>query len=324
MQTVSAQFVSAKVVLLRYDIDVPLLNSMVLDGFRLTAGLETLGLCLQNGKRVILMGNIGRPGGQEDNSLSIAAIHDWLMGQPEIKAHLQSGKLKLLENLRFEKGEEDCSLEYAHQLASLGEVFVNESFAAYRPSSSVTILPTLMPAVAGLRFSKEVEILTGVRENPRRPLVAILGGAKVEEKLPVIEAMSKIADIVLVGGKLVANIKGQMLRDNVFLAELNEWGTDITDQTVENWQIIINKAGQIIWNGPLGKVEDERNQNSKKIAEMIINSPALSLVGGGDTLGALKKWGLRDKFHFISTGGGAMLEFLTTGTLPTVEALGDI
>lgn len=320
MQVISPQFIQNKAVLLRYDIDVPLKDGRVVDDFRLKAGLDTLRMCLEHGRQIILMGHIGRPTG-EDPKLSVSAIYNWLE-QNGFSQDLSSGKLKLLENLRFEAGEERSDPEYAKQLAVLGEVFVNESFAAYHPSSSTTVLPTLLPSAAGLRFAKEVEMLTQIKDNPKRPLVAILGGAKVEDKLPVIEVMSKIADKVLVGGKLVQSAKFKVQSEKILFGELNQWGTDITDQTVENWKEVISDASQIVWNGPLGKVEDERNWNTRKIAEMIINSKIECLVGGGDTLGILDQWGLLDKFSFASTGGGAMLEFLAKGTLPTLEALG--
>lgn len=344
MQIINSDLIKGKKVLLRLDIDVPLekveirnskFEIRILDDFRLKTGLPTLKLCLENAQEVIIMGHLGRPHKVEPE-LSVKPIYDWLEKELE-KLGIEGvlgGKLKLLENLRFESGEEECNLDYAKELAALGDVFVNEAFAAYHESASTTVLPTLLPHFAGLRFAQEVEKLTCVREAPRRPLVAIIGGAKVEDKLPVVEAMSKIADYVLVGGKIA---QGEALRgkaspyENVLLADLNEEGTDVTPQTLEKWKPIIREAKMIVWNGPLGKVEDPKNFQTHTLANLIVQAEALSkgqsssgresILGGGDTIGYLGKLGLLEKFSFVSTGGGAMLKFLETGTLSTIQAL---
>ncbi|MDO8638323.1 MAG: phosphoglycerate kinase [Candidatus Daviesbacteria bacterium] len=314
MQVVTPELVHGKKVLLRLDIDVPIKDGKVVDDFRLKAGLPTLKMCLENAQEVIIMGHIGRPKGF-DPELSVEPIYDWLESQG-LSSHIECGKLKLLENLRFEVEEDNCDLAYARQLASLGDVFVNEAFASYHESASTTVLPTLLPHFAGLRFAEEVEKLTEVRDNPKHPLVAIIGGAKVEDKLPVVEAMSKIADYVLVGGKLAGQSS-----DNILIAELNEVGTDVTAETIEKWKPIIREAKMIVWNGPLGKIEEPKNFQTHELANIIIQSEAESVVGGGDTIGYLGKLGLLERFSFVSTGGGAMLKFLIEGTLPTIEAL---
>lgn len=322
MLIITPEFIKGKRVLLRLDIDVCLKDGVVEDDFRLRAGLPTLELCLQHASQTIIMGHLGRPEGKEDSKLSVVPIYNWLEKQG-LSSHLTSGKLKILENLRFEEGEITAALQYAKELANLGEVYVNEAFAAYHSAASTTVLPTLLPHVAGLRFAQEVEKLTEARDNPQRPLVVILGGAKVEDKLPLIEIMSKIADYILVGGK----IAGEMARStsqelkNILVAELNEEGTDITAETVKKWEKIIREARMIVWNGPLGKVEEPKNFQTHKIANLVIASGAETIIGGGDTLGYLEKLGLLGRFGFVSTGGGAMLEFLTKGTLPTIEAL---
>lgn len=342
MQVVTPELIKNKKVLLRMDLDVPLGKSsaisrqssdkdkmVVLDDFRLKAGLPTLKMCLENAEEVIIMGHIGRPQGF-DPELSVEPIWNWL--EREIgEIGVMGGKLKLLENLRFESGEDNCDLEYAKELASLGDpstslrtsVFVNEAFAAYHESASTTVLPTLLPHFAGLRFFKEVEKLTCVRESPRRPLVAIIGGAKVEDKLPVVEDMSKIADYVLVGGKIAFELTKNptIVGKNVLVGRLNQEGTDITSKTIEKWQPIIKEAKMIVWNGPLGVVEEPKNFQTHELANLIIQSGAESIVGGGDTLSYLGKLGLLGRFGWVSTGGGAMLKFLVDGTLPTIEVL---
>lgn len=332
MQIVSAQAVSNKKVLLRYDLDVPLSDVRnqksevrVVDDFRLKAGLETLKLCLEHSDQVILMGHIGRPNG-EDPNFSIAPIYQWLKDQG-FSSHLVSEKLRLLENLRFEDGEDDANLDYAKELASYGNYFVNEAFAAHHKAASTTVLPTLLPHSAGLNFAKEAYELKKVRDNPQKPLVTIIGGVKIEDKLPAIEALAKIADSVLVGGKIAEEIRE--VPENVLVARLNEDGTDLSSQTIESWKEIIRGAKQIVWNGPMGQLVSESvgqsvsnsENGTHKMAKMILDSGAESIVGGGDTVGALNKWGLLEKFSFVSTGGGAMLKFLSDGTLPTIEAL---
>ncbi|KKQ77908.1 MAG: Phosphoglycerate kinase [Candidatus Daviesbacteria bacterium GW2011_GWF2_38_6] len=196
MQVITKDLINGRRVLLRYDIDVVL---HPLEDFKLKAGLETLKLCLENASKVILMGHLGRPEGKPVESLRVAPIVEWFKSQgfePEI-----------LENLRFDPREESGDLDYARELAQMGDFYINEAFSSYRPAVSTTVLPTLLPHAAGLHFAQEVEILTRVRNNPKKPFVAIMGGAKVTDKLPVIEVLAKKADAVLVGGKLVSEIR---------------------------------------------------------------------------------------------------------------------
>ncbi|MDD5416262.1 MAG: phosphoglycerate kinase [Candidatus Daviesbacteria bacterium] len=359
MQIISPQFVSGKKVLLRLDIDVPIgkssvishqssdQNLVVLEDFRLRAGLPTLKMCLENAQETIVMGHIGRPEGKAVEELSVAPIKQWFEDQG-LRSHLTSGKLKLLENLRFDPREEAGDLSFAKELANMGDVFVNEAFASYRPAVSTTILPTLLPHYAGLRFAEEVRVLAGVRNPPtggsKKPFVAIMGGAKVADKLSVIKVLAEKADAVLVGGKLISEIRTENLSlpKNVLVGMLNEDGFDIAPQTTSAWAGLIRQSRMIVWNGPLGKFEDPKNDATKKIARMVLDSGAQVIIGGGDTISALREYGLLSEVEekafsasdseredakadkpsrFISTGGGAMLKFLTDGTLPTIEAL---
>ncbi len=279
------------------------------------------------------MGHVGRPSG-EDPNFSVEPIYDWLENRG-FQGVLGSGKLKLLENLRFEKGEEEADLGYAKELASLGNFYINEAFAAHHKSASTTVLPTLLPHAAGLRFAEEVRVLREVRDNPKRPLVVIIGGVKIEDKGPAIEAMSKVADTVLVGGKIASEITqrstARLARresewaalHNVILGRLDASGMDISEETVEEWKPIILGAKMIVWNGPLGKVEEKQySKGTEKIARAVLESDAETILGGGDSIGFLDKLGLLEKFSFVSVGGGAMLKFLAEGTLPTIEVLG--
>lgn len=346
MEVVTSQLVSRKKVLLRYDIDVPLSEVgnqksevRVAEDFRLKAGLPTVKLCLDHAQRTTIIGHIGRPKGF-DESLSVKPIVGWLedeLGKLGYLGVLESGKLKILENLRFDIREDREDLGFAKELAADNDFFVNEAFAAHHPAASTTILPTLFTPVkdhegclrprraAGIRFAEEVKVLGEVREKPRRPLVAIIGGVKLEDKLPAVKALSQIADAVLVGGKIAPEWTKHdaivHLNGNVLSGKLNDQGSDLAEETVLSWQRLINGAKMVVWNGPLGEIEDPKNDATAKVAQMVINSGAETIVGGGDTITYLNKLGLLDKFSFVSTGGGAMLKFLTEGTLPTIEAL---
>ncbi len=280
---------------------------------------------MQNAQSVIMMGHIGRPDGRVVDKLNITPIRDWLIAQG-YEADLDSQKLVLLENLRFDPREEESNEEFAKELALKGDFYINEAFSSYRPAASTTILPTLLPHAAGLRFVEEVEKLTEVRDNPKKPFIAIMGGAKVADKLPVIVVLARSADAVLIGGKLIAEIKEQnlSLSKNVMVGMLNEDGFDIAPQTTSAWSSLISKAATIVWNGPLGKFEDPKNDQTKKVAEMIIDSGAEVIIGGGDSVAALSQYGLLEKAEekaFVSVGGGAMLKLISDGTLPTIEAL---
>ena len=322
MKLLNVSLIKDQIVLLRLDLDVPIKNGKVENGFRLYAGMETLGFCLDHAKTVILMGHIGRPGGKEIPELSVQPIIEWLRdGYGHIK--LPKHKLHVLENLRFEPGEESADLEFAKELASYGNVFVNDAFASYHPAASTTVLPQIMPHAAGFRFATEVETLTQVRNHPIRPFIAILGGAKLADKLPVVEKMSQIADWVLVGGKLAKELKesGKRVGANVMVAELTSDGEDISEKTLTEWKSILPRAKQILWNGPVGKFEDPKNDATEKLAHAITMTNAKTIIGGGDTLNALDHEHFLEKFSFVSTGGGAMLKFLVDGTLPTIEAL---
>ncbi|MBI2019660.1 phosphoglycerate kinase [Candidatus Daviesbacteria bacterium] len=346
MQTVSAQIIANKKVLLRYDIDVQITAGKVTEDFKLSAGLPTLKLCLENASQVILMGHLGRPEGRVVAELSVEPVRQWFASQG-FSADLQSGKFKILENLRFDPREEAGDPGFAKELAAMGEIYVNEAFGSYRPAVSTTVLPSLLPHYAGINFAKEIAVLSEVKNNPKKPFVAIMGGAKVKEKLPVIEMLAQKADAVLVGGKLVHELRDYHEGDpsspalpvpqddevrlesvrtlsNIFVGRLNEDGLDIASETVDAWSNLISRAVMIIWNGPLGKFEEPKNDATKKVAQMLLESNAKVIIGGGDTVAALGQYGLlqtAEEKTSVSVGGGAMLKFLTDGTLPTIEAL---
>lgn len=323
MQTVSADLIKNKKVLLRLDIDVSIKDGKILEPFRLESGLDTLKLCLEHAESVTCMGHIGRPGGVEVPELSVGPVVAWYEEQLK-DLHLPEGKFNFLENLRFENGEDEASEDYAKELAALGDFLVIECFASHRKAASTTVLASLLPHAAGLRFTKEVEELTKVRENPHRPMVAIIGGAKIEDKLAVVEQMSKSADAVLIGGKLPHEIreKGLTFAPNVLVARMNESGFDLDPEVARRFADIIKAAKQIVWAGPMGKYEDEtQREGTRMLAQAAAEAGVYSVIGGGDTITALSEVDMLDKMSFVSTGGGAMLKMLADGTLPTIEAL---
>jgi|Napbiome12C3dose_1001474.scaffolds.fasta_scaffold00070_14 3-phosphoglycerate kinase len=323
MQVVTKEFVKGKKVLLRYDIDVAL--GKATEDFKLKVGVITLKLCLENAEQVILMGHLGRPEGKIVPELSVKPVLEWFKSQGYAE-DLDSGKLKILENLRFDPREEAVDPGYARELAQMGEVFINESFSAYRPAASTTILPTLLPHAAGIHFMEEVQRIIEVRNNPKRPFIAIMGGAKVADKLPVIKALSERADVVLVGGKLASELvkTPNIVGENVLIGKQTESGTDIAAETIESWKDWISRAALIVWNGPLGKFEDPENDATEKVIRMILATSAEVVIGGGDSVVALSQAGLLQEAEnraFVSVGGGAMLKLLSEGTLSTIEAL---
>ncbi|MCG2686504.1 phosphoglycerate kinase, partial [Candidatus Parcubacteria bacterium] len=207
-------------------------------------------------------------------------------------------------------------------LANLGDLYVNEAFATcHRAHASIAGIPKFLPAYAGLRLVEEVTTLRRVIENPARPLVAIIGGAKVETKAAVVKHLARIADQVLLGGKVALAEELRGLPRVVFPRDDLE-GKDIGPQTIENYCQIISKAKTIVWSGPLGIFEEPRfERGTRAVVEAVVRSSAFVVAGGGDTLAALEKFGYRDKIGFVSTGGGAMLEFLGGRKLPGLDAL---
>lgn len=336
-----------KKVFLRLDLDIPLLkDGKIEDDTRLKDSLETLDYLLKNGATVFIAGHLGRPKGV-DNKLSLLPIASWYAKELRIaKNELQKTKIEdfdgfkisdnlyLLENIRFYKGEEANDSEFSKKLASLADIYINDAFAvSHRNHASIVGVARLLPHFAGFRLRKEVETLSSLLENPKRPLVVIVGGAKIETKLPLVEKMHQFADYVLVGGKIaeetrtllrVQHEKVPNRKSVLLVADLNSGETDITPKDAENFLQIINLAKTIVWNGPVGKTEgSEKNLEigTAKLAKGIAQSGAYTVVGGGDTIGYLKKIGLLEKFSFVSTGGGAMLEFLSGEKLPGLQAL---
>ena len=328
-----------KTVLLRADLDEPILDGKISDDLRLKTSLETINYLLKNSSKVIVCGHLGRPKG-DDKNLSLKIVADWYaktlngsvsnIKEKDFDAFQTLPNLILLENLRFDPGEEGNDPKFAQKLASLADVYVNDSFAtSHRAHASIVGVPKLLPHFAGLRLQKEVEELSKVMDKPERPFTVIIGGAKIETKLPMVRKMDEIADFILVGGEIardkvsikLAHDEGPKIRSTLQIADLTSDEKDIAEYSTQNFIAVINKSKTIVWNGPMGQFEQCFDLGTREIANAIVASGAFSVVGGGNTVEFIQKEGLLDKFSFVSTGGGAMLEFLSGEKLPGLEVL---
>lgn len=379
-----------KRVFLRVDFNVPLDEAgQVRDDSRIRAALPTLRYLLDSRAKLVVASHLGRPKGKYDPKLSLKSVAqklEELIGKPVIlapevigpeverlKSQLNPGEILLLENLRFHSGETANEEGFARELASQIDIYVNDAFgASHRAHASVVGIARFVPEkAAGFLLEKEITYLRKAIENPERPYVAILGGAKVSDKIPVIESLIDKADMILIGGamaytffKAMGNEVGQSLveidqlekarsilekakekkveihlpLDHVVSTSLSaeattsiveglpipadSLGGDIGPKTIAKFVSLINQARTIFWNGPLGAFEFEPfSHGTLAIAKAIAASSAISIVGGGDSLAALRKAGVTSQITHVSTGGGASLEYIAYGTLPGIEAL---
>lgn len=390
-KTIKDVDVHGKRVLVRVDFNVPLADGSVTDDTRVRAALPTIRYLVDHGARVILMSHLGRPKGEPDPQYSLKPVRrtlQRLIGRnvafspetvgPEAEeavGRMIDGEILMLENVRFNAGEKTNDPVFAKQLASLGDIYVNDAFgAAHRAHASTAGVADYLPAYAGMLLAREVETLTGMLAEPERPFVAILGGSKVSDKFGVIERLIDSVDSLLIGGGmaftfLVAKGIGvgdsivepewvepakQMLAkaadkgvdlvlptDFVVAAEIAEdadtrvvgreeipaglKGLDIGPSTIEIFKTAISRAKTIFWNGPMGVFEMAPFESGTKDVAIAVgrNSRAASIIGGGDSVAALKKFGLEDRVTFVSTGGGASMKLLEGAPLPGVEALLD-
>lgn len=331
-----------KKVLLRADLDVE--N----DDFRLQTLKETLHYLIEIGAKIIVIGHRGRPQGI-DGRFSLLPVAQKLgklinkkinfvfdvTGQ-ETKdeiGKMKNGDVVMLENLRFDKGEEENDPKFAKRLALMGDFYLNESFAdCHREHSSIVVLPLQFKSksnnstAAGFHLTEEIENLSRVLERPKRPVVIIIGGSKTE-KAKYIDKLLDSVDWVLAGG-LLPHVVSSYCRSKdgktcVAAAHLTPSGGDIDQASATNFAAIARVAGTIVWNGPLGEYEKKEYRSGTEIMAKAVaqNRDAYKIVGGGDTISALKKIGVLEKMDWVSTGGGAMLEYLAYGTLPGIEAL---
>ena len=319
-------------VFVRCDIDVPIENEVIGETYRLDNLLETLKFIIEKGGIPIIAGHIGKPEGVFKQELSTKQL------LPYFNEKLGAEKFELLENLRFDPREEQntCGVPqiggvpqnetYAKELASKAEIYVNESFATcHREHASIVGIPRFLPHFAGFRLQKEITALNKVLDNPQKPLVVIIGGAKLESKMPVIDKLVTAADFVLLSSLLSANWSKEIPQNLVLSNNKDTQCKDTDLETIEKFKKIIQSAKTVLWAGPLGMYEQpEFIVGTKEIATEIVrvtNQGAYSVIGGGDTITAVDKLGLLTKFSFVSTGGSAMLQYLSEGTLPGIQAL---
>jgi phosphoglycerate kinase len=382
--------VAGKRVLVRVDFNVPLDGGSVADDTRIRAALPTIELLRERGASLILVSHLGRPKGKVDPELSMQSVGKRLgkllgigvkqapavVGEEveTMVAGLSPGDVLLLENVRFEPGETENDPGLADSLARLADLYVNDAFgAAHRAHASTEGVAHRLPGYAGLLLESEVSELSGVVESPARPLVVVLGGAKVSDKVGVIDRFLEIADSILIGGAMcfsffraqgIATGDSLVEEEGVKLAEEalrraevsdcelllpvdlmlgkafdaaterresdgvevpDGWmGLDVGPRTAAAYAERIAAAGTVLWNGPMGAFELKPfAAGTRTVAEAVAASPATTVVGGGDSVAALHRFGLAEKVDWVSTGGGASLDLLEGKKLPGVEALRD-
>ncbi len=382
-----------KKVLVRCDFNVPMDGEEnITDDNRIRASLPTIKYLIDKGARVILMSHLGRPKGEANLKYSLEPVAIKLSqllnkdvvfaadnnvvsdNVKEIVNNMKNGEVVLLQNTRFRKEEEKNGVDFAKELASLADLYVNDAFGtSHRAHASNVGLSTLLPSALGLLVEKEVSIMGKALDDPERPFVAILGGAKVSDKIGVIENLiNKVDSIVIVGGMAFTFLKAQgyevgkslLEEDKIDLAKelLNKakakgvnlilpvdmvvakefkndtefktvkidsipadmMGLDIGEETIKLVSQELKRAKTIVWNGPAGVFEmDNFNKGTYAIAKAMVESGAITIVGGGDSASAVEKAGYADKITHVSTGGGASLELLEGKVLPGIDAISE-
>jgi len=333
LSAIKSRALKGKTAILRVDLNIKTNK----DPFKLEVILPTIKFLVKAGARVVLISHRGRPGKglSARRLLSLRpfirpiseALKEPVAFVKNIPPSLpKKGKIFLLENLRFQAGEDQNSVNLAKKIAGLGDFYVNDAFAvSHRQTASTVAITRLLPSYAGLLMEKELKHLGSVLKHPRSPLIAIFGGAKLKDKTAVIKNLLPKSTAVLLGSgavKTKLSIRSSKIIAPVdWLAE-KETPLDIGPITAKLYLDQIKKAKMIIWNGPLGKFEDRRFAGgSIAIAKSIAKSRAFSIVGGGETTQFIKHLKLEKKINFLSTGGGAMLEFLAGKSMPGIEAL---
>lgn len=361
--------------MVRVDFNVPVVNNVVEDDFRIRAALPTINFLCQKGAKVILICHLETNEGQNISLKPVSLvlqklgvenlfIEDYKNAHQLIENQMQNGSVALLENLRFFEGEKNNDSKFAKELASLGDIFVNEAFpVSHREHASIVGVPKYLDSYVGLQFQKEITNLSKAFE-PARPFLFVLGGAKFQTKIPLLDKFSNKADSIFIGGALANDFfaqKGYQIGKSVTSGAIDlsafvnnpkillplDIVTDkkqvcdgqtcgieerIMDIGPKSREFLIQKIKEtrfILWNGPLGFYEKGFKDGTKEIANFLgkytaeSSGQVTSIVGGGDTVAAIKEIGNEGQFTFVSTGGGAMLDFLAKGTLPGIEVLGN-
>jgi len=335
--------IKGKNILVRVDFNVKLERDDIREKYKMFAARDTILFLQKNGARTIsLLTHLGRPEGKRDESVSLFKITDDIervlgiqtvflndcIGEAVEAAveNAEGGEVFLLENVRFHAGEEENDEAFAEALAKPFDVFVNDAFSVcHRAHASIVSVTKHLPSYPGIYLEKEVDALSIVRSDVESPSTAIVGGAKIMTKLPLIEEFSKHFDTILVGGKIANEAMDEdiPLPENVILPEDFEGDRlDIGERTRKLFLEKLEGRKTIVWNGPMGVFEDKRYaKGTVEIAKAVAASEAFSIVGGGESVEALEELSLIDKVGFVSTGGGAMLAFLTGENMPGLEAL---
>ena len=325
-------------VVLRMDLDVPIVDDIIEDDSRLVKSIPTIKLLLEKECKLAIIGHRGRPEGK-DEGLSLRSVYVELMMllEPEgenmiesvfvedvgdgekLDLAMASNQIVFLENLRFWKGEMNNDPEFLKSLTDVCQFYVNDAFdVSHRKATSIMLFKKL-PGFYGLSFIEEANKIEKLIDSPERPMTIILGGAK-EDKLKYLADLEKIADKVLVGGKLPKFNNEKEDSNKIIWAKLREDGLDLSDDDINKFVEQINSSKTIIWAGAMGYFENDNSmKGTREIAVAVANSTAYKVVAGGDTGASLEKMGLKDKIDFVCSGGGVFLELLTKGKLPAWE-----
>ena len=389
LNTIREADLKNKRVLIRVDFNVPLKDGKVTDATRIVAALPTIKYILdQPGTSLVVMSHFGRPKGKKNPDFSMVPVgkkFEELLGKPvkvasdvigpEVKKEVEAlkpGQILLLENVRFYPDEEANNPEFAKELASFGDVYVNDAFGtAHRAHASTEGVAHFLPAYAGFLIEKEVKFMAPLLEKPDKPFVAIIGGSKVSSKISVLESLVKTCDTIVIGGgmaytflKVQGHAIGKSLVEDDYLDTAknflaaaakkgvkvilpvdhvcadnfaedakpvtvdaidipeNLMGMDIGPKTTKAIVDALKTAKSVVWNGPMGVFEFASfAKGTEAVAKALAASDAITVVGGGDSVAAINKFGLADKISHVSTGGGASLEFLEGKVLPGIKAL---
>lgn len=338
--------VKNKKVLLRVDFSVAVENGKIKEKLKIEAAKKTISYLLSQNAKMGLISHLGRPGGKFNQEFSFEPLTDGISKILNVRIifipdcvgekiansldNLKNGEVILLENVRFYKEEEKNEIEFSKSLAENFDIFINDAFSvSHRNQSSVNGVAKFLPSCAGFQLQKEISEMEKIKNNFTRPAVAIIGGAKIETKLPVIKFFEKKYDYVLVGGKIANEALDQKIKfsQKVILPEdFIDDRLDIGLKTAKKFKEIISASKTIVWNGPLGKFEEERYAaGTYEILDAVLSAKekneAYVVIGGGETLEALGRKEATGKVSFVSTGGGAMLTYLGGGKMPGIEAL---
>ena len=377
-----------QIVLLRLDLNVPILDGKITDTNRIDKIIPTINFLLSKKAKIIIISHVGRPKGKFKSELSLQPIRDNLCSQVNENIKLEKAnifnltkdelfksadeKLIILENIRFYPEEENNNEKFSEHLAKLGDIYVNDAFScSHREHASVTSITKFIPSYSGLQINSEVEALKKITTEIKKPITCIIGGSKISTKIDIIKNLIPKFDNIVIVGAMANNILkykgynigaslfeknsekiieeifsevennsckiyfpedvkvGKSLEDNSTQKSLNQIENDdmildVGSKTIQNIKSVIDNSSTILWNGPLGYFENPKfAEASSEIAKHIANirSKIYSVVGGGDTVAVIKSLKLENKFNFVSTAGGAFLEYLEGKKLPGIRAL---